>query len=315
MIIHDPLPESELQRRMAVLAHEYQQSVYTGSASENVDNFLNEIEHNFQMAGIPRSQWMDVALHFMASEPRAVMREHKQKIRSREDNEHKHWVVFKTLLRQCHATAQNEANFQRQMTLLAHRYQQSTYTGSTGENVDNFLNEIEHNCQMAGIPRSQWIDVALHFMAPRPRAVMHEHKQTIYSTEKGQHEHWAVFKDVLRELHTAAQNAPNDSQDPFLEAARQGIAVAGVTYAVGPSVILGALNVVGFSASGVLGGSLAATAQSIFYGGATSGVFSTLQSIAATGVVASAPVLALGAGAVGLAFGAGFYLFNHRRQE
>jgi hypothetical protein len=102
MIIHDPLPESELQRRMAVLAHEYQQSVYIGSASENVDNFLNEIEHNFQMAGIPRSQWMDVALHFMASEPRAVMREHKQKIRSREDNEHKHWVVFKTLLRQCH---------------------------------------------------------------------------------------------------------------------------------------------------------------------------------------------------------------------
>ena len=48
-----------------------------------------------------------------------------------------------------------------------------------------------------------------------------------------------------------------------------------------------ALTAAGFTASGVAGGSLAAWAQSTFYGGATGGLFSLLQSAGAAGLGAA----------------------------
>jgi hypothetical protein len=47
------------------------------------------------------------------------------------------------------------------------------------------------------------------------------------------------------------------------------------------------LAVAGFSAGGVVAGSIAAGAQSAFYGGFTTGVFSICQSFGAAGVPAA----------------------------
>ncbi|KAF9447233.1 hypothetical protein P691DRAFT_802720, partial [Macrolepiota fuliginosa MF-IS2] len=59
-----------------------------------------------------------------------------------------------------------------------------------------------------------------------------------------------------------------------------------------------ALATVGFTTSGVAAGSLAAAAQSVIYGGATTGLFSVLQSAGAT---AAAPVVGQAVAGVGLA--------------
>ncbi|KAE9398886.1 hypothetical protein BT96DRAFT_1019872 [Gymnopus androsaceus JB14] len=201
-------------------------------------------------------------------------------------------------------------------------YRQPSYAGPK-QDLDDFLNEIERNCQRVGVPRTQWVDVALHFMTEKIRGIMQECKDHIQNSEKIDNSNlWDEFKLVLRELHGTALSCtrqvlriPLPPTTTFVKAAAGGIAIAGATYAVGPAVVLGALNVAGFTSSGVLAGSAAATAQSIIYGGSTTGIFSVMQSIAATGVVASAPALAVGAGAVGLA-AAGFYLArNISRRE
>ena len=64
-----------------------------------------------------------------------------------------------------------------------------------------------------------------------------------------------------------------------------------------------ALSVAGFTASGVAAGSLAAWAQSTFYGGATGGIFSLCQSAGAAGLGLAGNAAAGGVGA-GLGFGA-----------
>ena len=62
-----------------------------------------------------------------------------------------------------------------------------------------------------------------------------------------------------------------------------------------------ALPALGFTASGVALGSVAASIQSAFYGGATTGVFSTLQSAGAAGFGFSGNLLAGGIGVAGAA--------------
>merc|ERR1711962_188332 len=62
-----------------------------------------------------------------------------------------------------------------------------------------------------------------------------------------------------------------------------GIIVGVTTYFVAPA----ALTAVGFTSAGVASGSLASMAQSMAYGGSTSGVFATLQSAGAKGMSTS----------------------------
>jgi len=95
-----------------------------------------------------------------------------------------------------------------------------------------------------------------------------------------------------------------------LTAASKVAAVVGVgvaTTLVAPVVIGGVLSVLGFGASGVVAGSIAAGAQSAFYGGATTGVFSVLQSVGAVGLSSTASAVA---GTV-----AGSRLFRHLFRE
>ncbi|KAF9067571.1 hypothetical protein BDP27DRAFT_1448995 [Rhodocollybia butyracea] len=208
---------------------------------------------------------------------------------------------------------------------------QPTYTGRPNENITTFLDSIEHNSRRLNIPPVQWVDVALYFMVEIVRKVMQKYKENILRSKKTNDNLWEVFKSVLKGLHdnavqqsilslTDTFDAIGDGrQDPncdlFLEAAAKGVAVAGVTYAVGPVVVLAALNTVGFTSSGVLAGSAAASVQSLIYGGSTGGLFSVMQSIGATGVVASVPVLGLAAGVVGLAAAGAYFIRNRSRRS
>jgi len=65
-----------------------------------------------------------------------------------------------------------------------------------------------------------------------------------------------------------------------------------------PTILVGGLNAVGFTASGVVAGSIAAGLQSSVYGGLTTGLFSTGQSIAATSAVGSGSVIISSIGSV-----------------
>jgi len=85
----------------------------------------------------------------------------------------------------------------------------------------------------------------------------------------------------------------------YAKYAAVGTAAGGAIAATGGVALLG---LVGFGSGGVIGGTAAATIQSIFYGAWTTGVFSMCQSAAATGVIGAAG-MASGAG-VGAAVGA-----------
>ncbi|KII96142.1 hypothetical protein PLICRDRAFT_170718 [Plicaturopsis crispa FD-325 SS-3] len=74
--------------------------------------------------------------------------------------------------------------------------------------------------------------------------------------------------------------------------------IAGGTAVVLPTALLAALNAIGFSAIGPVGGSLAAGIQSVLYGGATGGLFSSAQSFAMTAVGGPVPLVVAGVVAV-----------------
>ncbi|KAJ7574938.1 hypothetical protein C8J56DRAFT_977864 [Mycena floridula] len=89
-----------------------------------------------------------------------------------------------------------------------------------------------------------------------------------------------------------------------------GMIVAGSALLL-PTLAILALNAVGFTLLGVAAGSLAAAIQSAFYGGATTGLFSILQSLGATAVIGS-PVLPL-IGGVLAGVGIGWKIYGKHR--
>ncbi|KAF9643749.1 hypothetical protein BDM02DRAFT_3077775, partial [Thelephora ganbajun] len=78
-------------------------------------------------------------------------------------------------------------------------------------------------------------------------------------------------------------------------------AALGITGSIllAPISIIGVLGAVGFTSTGVAAGSIAATIQSIVYGGATGGLFSLLQSAGATMVLPSVGTIFAGAASTG----------------
>ncbi|KAJ7574942.1 hypothetical protein C8J56DRAFT_977868, partial [Mycena floridula] len=85
-----------------------------------------------------------------------------------------------------------------------------------------------------------------------------------------------------------------------------GMIVAGSAMLL-PTLAILALNAVGFTPSGVVAGSLAAAIQSAFYGGATTGLFSILQSLGATAVIGSPVLPIIGGVLAGVGIGWKFY--------
>ncbi|KAJ7344009.1 hypothetical protein DFH08DRAFT_871594 [Mycena albidolilacea] len=195
------------------------------------------------------------------------------------------------------------------------------YHGTPQENVELWISTIRYGLKQRRLPREHWGAVALHFMSDEPRTVLKEAQR-----EMGIEWDWErltaalvhIEKQVKKEaFENNDSNSVGDSlrrfrrEHPFAAgAAAVGlITVGGIT--VAPAILVGTLNLLGFSASGVVGGSIAASIQSAFYGGAVASgsLFSLAQSAAAGGIaVAALPIQAVSAGAVGL----GAWLFKKR---
>ncbi|KAK7462170.1 hypothetical protein VKT23_007773 [Stygiomarasmius scandens] len=118
---------------------------------------------------------------------------------------------------------------------------------------------------------------------------------------------WEVFKATLiamgEERVTLVRFDDEGDSIPNNFSTTMQCIIAGGLVGIGgaailPSVGIAAVNAVGFTPSGVAAGSLAAEFQSIVYGGATRGLFSTLQSFGATAVMAPPTSLGLGAAAI-----------------
>jgi len=74
---------------------------------------------------------------------------------------------------------------------------------------------------------------------------------------------------------------------------------------VAPPLAVAVVTAAGFTAGGVAAGSLAASTQSAVYAGATTGVFSALQSVGATGALSMASTAAVSTTGAALGVGVG----------
>jgi len=146
------------------------------------------------------------------------------------------------------------------------------------------------------IPRSQWADAAILYLADYDALNMSMRQQRADRLGTGGDIWiWEDFQESLsqvleeRDLRTGIQSFREDHPIATTVAAA-GLVTAGSLF-LAPAIIVGGLNAVGFTASGVAGGSVAAGLQSTLYGGATTGVFSACQSIGATWVVGSGSII------------------------
>jgi len=170
-----------------------------------------------------------------------------------------------------------------------------------------WIQRLEADFQGASIPRLQWSDATILFLDGPVNIEMRKRRKA--RKDVGWMVWvWEEFVMSLREV-LAEHNAPSSLDtfrmehpgiDTAAKVAGTGLVVAGGAVLT-PLVVVGGLNALGFTAAGVASGSIAAGLQSALYGGATTGVFSVCQSIAATGAV-PAVVSFLGSVGAGAAF-------------
>ncbi|KAF9527878.1 hypothetical protein CPB83DRAFT_855350 [Crepidotus variabilis] len=185
-------------------------------------------------------------------------------------------------------------------------------TINKAEDVDEWSSRLEKEFKDRGIPKASWPDAAILFLTdprshPELNMVMRqkrdERNRALASAGVEKAWDWddflEILKEVLIELNTLSAFAQFQEEYPTAtKIAKTGLVVAGAT-ALTPVVVIGGLNALGFTAAGVAGGSIAAGLQSAVYGGATTGIFSLCQGMAATGAVPAAisAVTSLAAGA------------------
>ncbi|KAJ3545438.1 hypothetical protein NMY22_g2442 [Coprinellus aureogranulatus] len=99
-------------------------------------------------------------------------------------------------------------------------------------------------------------------------------------------------------LSASASHRENVSPVSLHSSTGAALLATGAAVVVVPVVAPLALGAVGFSSGGVVAGSLAAGAQSYFYGAWTTGVFSALQAAGATAALPAAGQIVAGAGAM-----------------
>jgi len=119
---------------------------------------------------------------------------------------------------------------------------------------------------------------------------------------------WPMLKDVLIRIHNAISDFRE--QHPTASKAVAIAAVCAALVVIGPPLLVGVLNMLGFTAVGPAAGSFAAAVQAAVYGGAVQvGSPFALAQAAAMGGIVVAPIgaqIAAGAVAVaGLWFGFG----------
>jgi len=188
----------------------------------------------------------------------------------------------------------------RQLEFLWTSFNIQTFNGLPHEDPKIWIGAIDQISNKLGVPISQRMLTAIYFLGGSLKMVMKPVKQYLKSREDvpSCKEKWEEFKRVLVDLHEQAKDKEN--QEYVKLATGHNLLIAGSSVML-PSLGILAVNAVGFTSSGVAAGSLAAGLQSLVYGAYTGGLFSVLQSIGATAVVA--PPFALGLGMVALGTG------------
>ncbi|KAJ7802828.1 hypothetical protein B0H14DRAFT_2890852 [Mycena olivaceomarginata] len=195
-----------------------------------------------------------------------------------------------------------------------------TFNGQPHEDARMWLRKIRTGLKLHAVPPALWVPIAFHFLGDEPRVVLDGRE---VQEGRGEWEwEWDRFTRALIHIHDRvkkdAENESSSIGDDFhrfrrehpYAAAAAGlglVAVGGIT--VGPAILVGTLNLLGFSSAGVVGGSIAAGIQSAVYGAAvgSGSLFAMTQSAAAGGVaVAPVAIQALSAAAMALGAWVGF---------
>jgi len=189
------------------------------------------------------------------------------------------------------------------ITAILNNWDATKYDGS--QDVQPWLTEIEEKYQIYGIPEIQMTDMAVKSTNGEVNTVL----TAIYKARvavAGEWS-WADFKEFVTQVEDGyrenMKDAPPNGEDggfrfrfPYAAAAFCVILMGAGAKLLWPAILVA----IGFGSGGVAAGSLAAFLQSMFYGGATGGVFSVLQALGATTVVSTfATLTGFGLGAVG----------------
>ncbi|KAF9645331.1 hypothetical protein BDM02DRAFT_3120353 [Thelephora ganbajun] len=164
--------------------------------------------------------------------------------------------------------------------------------------VREWTHAVESLCDTYGIPDTQRPECAAKFIKSELRTEL-ENVLRDARTRFGPI-HWAQFTNFMAEFDRNFKEIWE--QLPFYKKHPKRTAAAlGVTGSVllAPIPVVGALTAVGFTSTGIAAGSIAATIQSIVYGGVTGGLFSLLQSAGATMVLPSVGTIFAGAASTG----------------
>jgi len=157
---------------------------------------------------------------------------------------------------------------------------------SSEEDLPRWILEFESAQNLTTKPRSQleWADQAIIELKDsvfgsemdKVRRLRHSDGMLVWP--------WDQFKVDLRMVVVT-----RDKQIRRLKAIVAHFAGAGLIIGGGAVLFPSIAIATGFTPGGVAAGSLAASIQSVFYGGATTGLFSLLQSVGATAAAPAAP--------------------------
>ncbi|KXN82691.1 Quinidine resistance protein 1 [Leucoagaricus sp. SymC.cos] len=161
------------------------------------------------------------------------------------------------------------------------------------DNLITWIDAVKMHAEAREIPRQQWANAILSWI-PAAEGGKDGFRERLLRTmrakraegewERGRFWNWENFKDLFLKLCSS-------------EVTKNHRAAAVGSAAALPLIGIPLLGAIGFTSTGVAGGSIAAGIQSAVYGGATGGVFSVLQSIGAR--AAFPAVWNLAAGAIG----------------
>ncbi|KAF9527880.1 hypothetical protein CPB83DRAFT_855353 [Crepidotus variabilis] len=315
-VAHDPLALFRLVTRMRFDNMMGEKPLYpTVKKMEDVAKWSSHLGKEFKDRGIPKTSWPDTAFVFFADQgsiPELNMMIHQKRDQRNRTLASKgvgttwDWDDFLEILKEV-LIAHDPMALRRLVTWM--RFDKTTGeiilypTINTEDDIDKWSSRLGKEFKDRGIPKTSWPDAALQFLADqgsgsnlelnrvmrrmraqRNEALASEGAETAWDWD----DFLGILKEALVELNPPSAFAQFQEEYPTVtKIAKTGLVVAGAT-AFTPVVVIGGLNALGFTATGVALGSIAAGLQSAIYGGATTGIFSLCQSVAATGAVPTA---------------------------
>ncbi|KAH8113537.1 hypothetical protein DFH11DRAFT_1727551 [Phellopilus nigrolimitatus] len=165
--------------------------------------------------------------------------------------------------------------------------------------VDGWIRALEGHFVQNGIPKNERVELAMLYLSLPVRGCIDSLAGFLETTsEETWNWTWKRLKAALRGINKQFDRLFKESIVKIVKTT----AAVGAAFVAGPALFVGGLSLIGFSAVGPVAGSLAATAQSVFYGGAVQAgsAFAFCQSAAMGGsaLVAVAEASAVGAAAI-----------------